>query len=57
MVLSSTSPAFEYAALSVTTREGQAELPLPPAMVLFGTALAGLAALGRRRRKGAVVRS
>jgi len=29
----------------------QQQLPLPPALVLFGTALIGLTALGRRRRK------
>lgn len=29
----------------------QAETPLPPALILFGSALIGLTALGRRRRK------
>ena len=29
------------------------DLPLPPALLLFGSALAGLTVLGRRKRKGA----
>jgi hypothetical protein len=31
------------------------ELPLPPALLLFGSALVGLGALGRRKRRGAAV--
>jgi hypothetical protein len=51
IVLTSGSPAFEYAALTATGSDNQTNLPLPPAILLFGTALGGLTVLGRRRRK------
>lgn len=50
IVLRSTQAAFEFAALT-TGVDLQTELPLPPALVLFGSALVGLLALGRRRRR------
>jgi hypothetical protein len=53
IVLTSGSPAFEYAALTATGPDNQTNLPLPPAILLFGSALAGLTVLGRRRRQGA----
>ena len=33
----------------------QSDLPLPPALLLFGSALVGLGVLGRRKRNGATV--
>jgi len=53
VVLSSTSPAFEYAVLSTTGPNNEGNLPLPPALILFGSALVGLVTLGRRRRQEA----
>jgi hypothetical protein len=35
--------------------ENNTQLPLPPALLLFGSALAGLTVLGRRKRQGAAV--
>jgi hypothetical protein len=35
--------------------DGQNEVPLPPALILFGSALVGLTVLGRRKRQGAKV--
>jgi hypothetical protein len=43
---------------NVSISEGEhtiSQTPLPPALVLFGSALVGLGVLGRRKRKGATV--
>jgi hypothetical protein len=53
IVLRSTTAAFEFAALTTSGPAGEAQLPLPPALILFGSALVGLVTLGRRRRQGA----
>lgn len=52
IVLTSTQAAFEYANLQAFGPGGApvAETPIPPALVLFGSALLGLTMLGRRRR-------
>lgn len=57
VVLSSTNPAFEYSNLTAFDRNGDNApvIPLPPAMLLFGSALVGLGLLGRRRRKAAAL--
>src|SRR5262249_38210940 len=41
--------------VSVTANTDQRGVPLPPALLLFGSALVGLTTLGRRKRKGASV--
>jgi hypothetical protein len=41
--------------ITVPRGEGETQLPLPPALLLFGSALVGLGALGRRKRRGAAV--
>jgi hypothetical protein len=51
VVLSTTAPAFEYAALTASMESS--EVPLPPAVILFGSAVVALEVLRRRRRKGA----
>jgi hypothetical protein len=51
VIFASTNPAFEYAAMSFTPGEGVPGVPLPPAAILFGSALVGLTVLARRRRK------
>jgi hypothetical protein len=48
VVLSTTIPAFEYAALSASM--ASSEVPLPPAVLLFGSAVVALEVLRRRRR-------
>jgi hypothetical protein len=35
------------------SRDSNTDLPLPPALLLFGSALVGMTVLGRRKRKGA----
>jgi hypothetical protein len=57
VILRSGSPAFEYAGMLARGPDGQTvpEVPLPPAVVLFGTALVGLTLLGRRKRKAVAV--
>jgi len=56
VVLSSTNPAFEFSNLLAFSGQNETPVvPLPPAAILFGTALMGLGLLGRRRRKGATV--
>jgi hypothetical protein len=56
VVLSSPSPAFEFSNLLAFNGDNETPVvPLPPAAILFGTALVGLGLLGRRRRKGATV--
>ena len=54
VVLSSTQAAFEYAGLTAALNDTPVPTPLPPALLLFGSALVGLAALGRRRRRSSV---
>jgi hypothetical protein len=49
VVLSTTIPAFEYAALSASMESS--EVPLPPALILFGSAIVALEVLRRRRRQ------
>jgi hypothetical protein len=39
--------------LKTPTGDSQNPVPLPPALLLFGSALVGLGVLGRRRRQGA----
>jgi hypothetical protein len=41
--------------VATTAGTDQSSVPLPPALILFGSALVGLTALGRRKRKGATV--
>ncbi len=53
VVLTSSTAAFEYAGLTFGSN-APALTPIPPALVLFGSALVGLAALGRRRRRSSV---
>jgi hypothetical protein len=51
VVLGSGAPAFEYAALSVGGPGGLSPVPLPPALLLFGSGLLGLMFLRNRWNK------
>jgi hypothetical protein len=56
IVLTSGQPAFEYASLMARGPDGEVPtVPVPPALILFASALVGLTALGRRRRKAAAI--
>lgn len=52
---SSANGTYTTSVLTPTRGSDNNPLPLPPALVLFGTALVGLTALGRRRRQRAPV--